>query len=62
MLRMEPEVVAKIEEKLAAKTKDYSLTELFVALAGDDSWNRGDIKHLLKYSEDDFVKCQVDYH
>ena len=56
MLRMEPEVIAKIEEKLAAKTKDYSITELFEALAGSDSWNPGSIKHLLKYSEDDFVE------
>lgn len=54
MLRMEPDVISKIEEKLAAKTEDYSIKELFVALAGSNSWNPGDIKHLLKFTEEDF--------
>ena len=41
---------------IAAKTKKYSIRELFVALAGSDSWNPRDIKHLLKYSEEDFYE------
>jgi len=45
---------AKIEDKLAMKTQDYSITELFVALAVSDSCNPGDVKHLLKDSETDF--------
>ena len=53
-LTTDPAVITKIEEKLAAKTKDYSIKELFVALAGSDSWNPGDIKHLLGFSQEDF--------
>lgn len=56
MLRMDPDVIARIEEKLAAKTQNYSTTELFVALAGSDSWNPEGIKYLLKYTEDDFFE------
>lgn len=54
MLRLEPDVKAAIEEKIAKKNNEYSISELFVSLAGTDSWNPKDIKHLLKYSEDDF--------
>ena len=56
MLNLAPEVRSVIEEKLAAKTMQYSIRELFVALAGSDSWNPRDIKHLLKYSEEDFYE------
>lgn len=54
-LRMDPEIISRIEEKLAIETQDYSIAELFFKLAGSDSWHRGDIKHLLKYSEEDFL-------
>ena len=53
MSMMEPEVVAKIEEKLTAKTPVYTIAELFVMLAGRNSWNPSDIKYLLRYSEQD---------
>ena len=60
MLRMDPDVITKIEEKLAAKTKDYSIKELFVALAGSNSWNPGDMKHLVGFSNEDFYKWIVE--
>jgi ATP-dependent Lon protease len=55
-LRMQPKIIEKIEEKLSAKTKDYTIKELFVALAGSNGWNPSDIKHLLSFSENDFYE------
>lgn len=53
-LRHFPAVIEKIEAKLAERTQNLSVTELFVALAGSDSWDSSNIQHLCKYSEEDF--------
>lgn len=54
MLKDEPEIMAMIEERLTARKPDYSISDLFVALAGSNSCNPDDIRHFLRYTEDDF--------
>jgi hypothetical protein len=51
---MDPDVVAKIQSRMAEKTREYSITELLVSLADRNGWNPGDFPHLRRFSEDDF--------
>jgi hypothetical protein len=53
-LDMDSAVVAQIQSRLAEKTPDYSITELFEALAHRDGWNPSDFPYLRRFSEDDF--------
>jgi hypothetical protein len=46
--------ITKIQCRLAEKTCNYSMTELFQALAGSNGWNPRDIQHLKRFSEDEY--------
>jgi hypothetical protein len=56
MLRMSPDVIKRIEAKIALKPKKYSMKELLIALTDTNGWNPEDLKYLLDYSEDDFFE------
>ena len=52
--RLDSATVQRVQEKLAHKSVNFSMQELFVALAGSNSWNPKDIQHLIHYSDDDY--------
>ena len=55
-LGVDPDVVGKIHDRLAQKSKDYSIAELLLALAGSDGWNPSDLDHLVRFTKDDFLE------
>jgi hypothetical protein len=54
--RLKPEVIKKIEEGLAHKTKEYPISQLFFDLAGSDSWSPSKIQHMKRFSEADYFQ------
>jgi hypothetical protein len=59
MHNLRPETRARIMEKLVTGRKEYSLAELFVALAGSDSWDSTNLQYLDKYSKEDIYNWIV---
>jgi hypothetical protein len=55
-LGVDPDVVGKIQDRLAQKSKDYSIAELLLALAGSNGWNPSDLRRLVRFTEDDFLE------
>lgn len=53
-LQMKPDIVAKIQERLSRKTRDYPIAKLFNALAGSNGWNPRDIQHMNRFTAEDY--------
>ena len=54
MMRLKPEVLQKIQDKFAENNHNYSITQLFIELAGSNGWDPGNIQYLKNVSEEDY--------
>ncbi|MBL9185686.1 MAG: hypothetical protein JNN17_26300 [Verrucomicrobiaceae bacterium] len=55
-LRVGPSILGLIQDRLTLKTQNHSMKELFVDLAGSDSWNPRDIKHMVAFTVEDYYQ------
>jgi hypothetical protein len=55
-LGVDPSILELIQDRLTFKTQNHSMKELFVDLAGSDSWNPRDIKHMVAFTVEDYYQ------
>lgn len=51
-----PSILGLIQDQLTLRTQNHSMKELFVDLAGSDSWNPRDVKHMVAFTVEDYYQ------
>ncbi|WP_030005898.1 hypothetical protein [Picosynechococcus sp. NKBG042902] len=56
LLGIPEEILVKIKKKISEREFNYPIRDLFISLAGNNSWNPSEIKYFANFSEDDLYE------